>query len=292
MKCPNPIYIRATETSGSRTVPCGKCAACRKRIAGQWVTRLEVEFKHASSCYFVTLTYNEQNVPYTKSGQQTLKKSDLQEFLNLLKQYAPYRHFSIGEYGDKGARPHYHLILFNFNPIVNPATGNIVYHRSWGRITSDMLMSNVDIEAVIFKAWKKGIVQIEPLDGGAINYVANYTVDYSVRSETEDQQKIFALMTRKPPIGYQYYSDSQIHRYHNMSDFREKSFYQTNYGRTVLPRLYKDKLYSKPRKEAIQEHIKRKEDKIKHSKLFSKNFYESHANLNDILNKRNQKRKL
>lgn len=62
-------------------------------------------------------------------------------------------------------------------------------------------MSNVDIEAVIYKAWrKKGLVDVQNLEGGAIRYVAYYTVDPTVRSVDNDQQKQFALMSKRPRL--------------------------------------------------------------------------------------------
>lgn len=307
MKCPEPIFVRKTRL----LVPCGKCAACRARKANEWIIRLNVEFKNSVSAYFVTLTYDDFNIPYTNNGYETLKKTDLQEFINLLRQYCPFRYFSIGEYGDKGQRPHYHLLVFNFQPLVNPETNKILYHRDWQIVDKNTLMNTVDVEAVIYKAWKKGIVQVQPLEGGAIRYLANYLIDFSVQKvydEEIDQEKQFALMSRRPPIGYQYYTDKQAIKYHRATDgeklspknkFRlmlERATFQQDNGNYALPRLYKKKLYTKIEQKIIGEMYQSKEidqlKRIKNLRLFSKNISEANELLNDKLNKRNPKRKL
>lgn len=295
MQCPEPIFVRKTRIH----VPCGKCAACRARKANEWIIRLSQEEKHSRSVYFVTLTYSDAHLPITKDGEQTLVKSDLQDFINLLRQYAPFRYYGIGEYGDKGERPHYHLIIFNFNPIVNPATNQIVYYKNWDKITSQMLISKVDTEAIIYKAWKKGMVQVQPLEGGAIRYVSNYTVDLTVRSSNSNQQKIFALMSKRPPIGYQYYTNLEIKNYHRKGTIEQrvkKVNYTSDMGVTALPRLYREKLYSKVERQVyaqnvIQEQLKVLR-KIKNPAKYSRNLQQSQEHKNDLLNKRNEQRKL
>lgn len=281
MRCPTPIYIKKSRLN----VPCGKCAACRTRIANEWVTRLTEEEKYSRSVYFVTLTYTNENIPHTKTGNQTLSKNDLQDFLNLLRQYCPYRYFAIGEYGDKGERPHYHLIIFNFFPIVNPKTGNIIYHKDWNKVDQNSLISNVDIEAIIYKAWKKGIVQIQPLEGGAIRYVSYYTVDPTVKRITDDQQKSFANMSTRPPIGYQYYKNSEICKYHQKEPL-DNLHYNAIFGITALPRIYRTKIFSKITRTRLNKQLEEQEDKKIKSKNYAKNYYANQEFQNDKLNKR------
>lgn len=293
MQCPNPIWLRETKMH----VPCGKCPACRKRIANTWVTRLMEEEKHSRSCQFVTLTYDDFNLPKTKKGLPTLVKKDLQDFINLLRTYCPFRYFAIGEYGDKGSRPHYHLIIFNFFPVTDPKTGNIVYHRDWDKITKQQIMSNVDIEAVIYKAWrKKGLVDVQNLEGGAIRYVAYYTVDPTVRSVDNDQQKQFAIMSKRPPIGYQYYTDKANQRYHFGSLNLDRFCYQAPYGKTILPRIYRKKLYTSKQVEKLVELNQQKEDEkfkyVKDVKKYAKAKQEAYIMEDDKIAKLSQQRKL
>ena len=42
---------------------CGKCMECRKRKAREWQVRLSEEIRsNKTKCYFVTLTYSEENL--------------------------------------------------------------------------------------------------------------------------------------------------------------------------------------------------------------------------------------
>lgn len=101
-------------------IPCGNCIGCRLERSRQWAIRC----LHESSLYddncFITLTYNEENLPYGES----LNKRDFQLFMKKLrKAIAPkkIRFFACGEYGtnqdltnlDTLGRPHFHAIIFN-----------------------------------------------------------------------------------------------------------------------------------------------------------------------------------
>lgn len=301
MKCLNQIFVRKSR----ELVPCGRCGACRARKANEWIIRLNEEYKHARNAYFITLTYNENNVPYTNNGLQTLKKDDVKQFINLLRQYADYRYFLVAEYGDKGERPHYHAIIFNFFPVVNPATGKIIMKRDWDKIPYDAIISDVDLEGVVYKAWKKGIVQVQALKGGAIRYCANYLVDISVHKKEDETEKQFALMSKKPPIGHQYYDNHQVRKYHrqkietvtrdgkiiNTVDF-DNAHYTNENGTFGLPRIYRNKLYTKLEQKQFRQYLTRKEDennrKIKDLEKYAKNQAESYEANND---KRNQRLK-
>ena len=68
---------------------------------------------------FVTLTYDNDNVPFAMSldGSEcsiTLLKRDLQLFFKRLRKRLDYqvRYFAVGEYGCRTGRPHYHAIIF------------------------------------------------------------------------------------------------------------------------------------------------------------------------------------
>ena len=68
---------------------------------------------HKENC-FITLTYNNNNLPKYKS----LVKKELQDFFKRLrKKYGEgIRYYACGEYGPKGKRPHYHAIIFGWKP--------------------------------------------------------------------------------------------------------------------------------------------------------------------------------
>lgn len=65
-------------------VPCGKCENCIKRRRMEWSFRLEEEMKHSKTCYFVTITYDNENVPYDKWGNKILIATTLESKKNYL----------------------------------------------------------------------------------------------------------------------------------------------------------------------------------------------------------------
>lgn len=95
--------------------PCGKCLQCRIGRTAEWTIRLLHEKTcHEESC-FITLTYDEDNLP----ANGTLVKSDLQKFFKRLRKLIypkKIKYFACGEYGPETLRPHYHAIIFGWEP--------------------------------------------------------------------------------------------------------------------------------------------------------------------------------
>lgn len=131
-------------------MPCGKCLECRLEYARQWAIRCVHEAKMHDSNTFITLTYSNENL---KSDR--LQYSDFQGFVKRLRNhirqetlnvlYAGYSQetqrqkfkqlkkespenykkiiekerisiFVTGEYGETKKRPHWHAIIFNWEP--------------------------------------------------------------------------------------------------------------------------------------------------------------------------------
>lgn len=92
-------------------LPCGQCIGCRLRRSAQWAVRCVHESRmHAWSSY-VTLTYNEESVPYDGS----LTHRDFQLFMKRLrKRCGDVRYYMCGEYGEENGRPHFHAIIFGY----------------------------------------------------------------------------------------------------------------------------------------------------------------------------------
>lgn len=94
-------------------LPCGKCIECRLSYARQWAVRCVHEAQmHEKNC-FITLTYSDENL---KSPR--LQYEDFQKFMKKLRklQNEPIGMFVTGEYGEKSKRPHWHAIIFNWEP--------------------------------------------------------------------------------------------------------------------------------------------------------------------------------
>lgn len=110
MKCSSPIVIHGQAHA------CSRCLACRINRRRIWAHRLMLEGKCHTHNSFLTLTYSDENLPKTKSGNgYTLRRRDLQLFLKKLRRRIEptrLRFFAAGEYGEKKGKPHYHLAIF------------------------------------------------------------------------------------------------------------------------------------------------------------------------------------
>lgn len=180
MRCFNPIAIPLSDETRKKRqavcympqewrfatrvfVPCGRCPACLSRRRSAWSFRLREEVKVSDSCYFLTLTYNDEHLPYRRiEGSDELvpcvEKSDVQLFLKRLRKHIePYkiRYFVVSEY-ECTLRPHYHMLLFNFPPLLKNK-----------------------LDEYISDAWRLGFVRVDPVTEGRINYVTSYCLDSS-----------------------------------------------------------------------------------------------------------------
>ena len=190
------------ESNGIKlTVSCKQCTGCRQEYARQWAMRNIHEASLWLNNIFITLTYNDQNLP----EHNTLVKKDFQDFMKRLRKHKkantknPIRFFHCGEYGEKFGRPHYHAILFNTNfndrkPI--PGQKNLT--------TSDTLK----------KLWGKGHVSIGDVTFQSASYVAGYVQKKINGKQKEDHYRRidkttgetwvlpqeYATMSRRPGI--------------------------------------------------------------------------------------------
>lgn len=88
---------------------CGQCMECRLAYSREWAIRISNEARCHEKSSFITLTYDQQNLP--RHGQ--LVKSDLQKFFKRLRKAGyRFRYVAAGEYGDTSRRPHFHTCLF------------------------------------------------------------------------------------------------------------------------------------------------------------------------------------
>lgn len=129
MDCKKPISLRPVWNDYQVfQVPCGKCKFCKIAKRREWKMRCLHELSYWRFSSFITLTYNNDNLPIPNLllGQNpdvkgyefgTLVKNDLQKFLKRLRKRLSsidrnFKYFACGEYGGENFRPHYHLILF------------------------------------------------------------------------------------------------------------------------------------------------------------------------------------
>ncbi len=253
MTCLTPISLFRRENIGLADkyavdlVPCGKCPACLKRRQSGWTFRLEKEQMVSESSAFLTLTYDDKNLPISENGYHTLYKKHHQLFLKRLRETLkrnffghirkPLKYYSCGEYGSKTYRPHYHSIMFNLPKeyIDNPEL--------------------LDID------WKYGQTLITECNAKTINYVTKYInkTMYTERPEElidvdtgeiliDDRVKEFSLMSKG--LGKDYLTPQTVKYYQ-----KKQIPYLTieNGDKRPMPRYYKDKLYNKEVKHIIKE---------------------------------------
>jgi len=120
MKCLRPIRLTKNlcpvKYPDGLEVPCGRCLHCRKQYSRQWSVRMYHELAYHDTMSFITLTYDQKNVPVNEETRfMTLKKADLQKFFKRLRKRLDNRrikYYACGEYGTYTQRPHYHAILY------------------------------------------------------------------------------------------------------------------------------------------------------------------------------------
>lgn len=95
------------------TVPCGQCIGCRLERSRQWAMRCYHEASLYDRNCFITLTYDDCNLP--ESGSVDVRTFQL--FMKRLRKVSGkgVRFFACGEYGELYRRPHYHACIFNFD---------------------------------------------------------------------------------------------------------------------------------------------------------------------------------
>lgn len=182
MECVKPLTI--VKDGVSYVVSCGRCISCRLNFSNSWATRIVSESKMCKYSSFVTLTYEDKNLPYSEKGVPTLRKRDCQLFFKRSRKEVSFRYYLGAEYGDIFHRPHYHFCAFSNDP-------KILVSSFW------------------YKFWQNGFVYVGSLTRDSANYVAKYCVKKlkGLKAEFYKEQGIepeFALMSRRPGIGYDY----------------------------------------------------------------------------------------
>nr|CAI9750821.1 replication initiation protein [Microvirus sp.] len=167
--CSSKIHVKVRMKNGQYRyylVPCGHCDECFRSYRNEWCFRLLQEYKSHKlptgeyAGAMVTLTYNNENLPISDTGNPTLLYSDFQLFMKRLRinyerdcekngdKPDNIKYFCCGEYGSRYGRPHYHLNLFGLPK---------KYHY------------------LIDESWQKGFVHIgHSFTEACVNYTTKY----------------------------------------------------------------------------------------------------------------------
>lgn len=203
-------------------LPCGKCIGCRLDKAKEWALRLMHEAEMWERNCFITLTYDDDHMPYNRS----LVKRDFQLFMKRLRKLQDnIRFFHCGEYGSQLDRPHYHALLFNFDF----DDKELFYERKGIKIYRSQILESL---------WEKGFSTIGAMNGKTAYYVARYSLKKVTGSGANeyygDMEPEYCTMSRRPGIGRGWY------------DKYKKDVYPSGYcvsnGYKLTPPKYYDKL--------------------------------------------------
>ncbi len=217
------------------TVPCGQCIGCRLERSRQWAIRCVHESSLWEQNSFITLTYDDDNLPLNGSIDVT----DFQKFMKRLrKKYTgqKIRFFHCGEYGEKNRRPHYHACLFNFD-------------FPDKKLYSERKKIKLYRSEILEKLWPFGFSLIGDVTFESAAYVARYITKKITGAGAEAHygllQPEYVTMSRRPGIGKGWFdkwksevypSDSIII---NGKEVRPPKYYDRQYE-LLEKRLYLD----------------------------------------------------
>lgn len=109
--CLNTMFIKEDVERIDKMiqVPCGCCRECLADNSKQWAFRILKEAAQFENNYFITITYNDDNIPNDRMLDVDFFKDfnkKLKTYLNRKGLKSDFRFYGVGEYGSKTARPH------------------------------------------------------------------------------------------------------------------------------------------------------------------------------------------
>jgi hypothetical protein len=268
MRCSNPITLsdpsrRRVSYLAEGVVPCGKCGGCRSRKRAEWSWRIGYEMKSASSAFFLTLTYNDEHLPWGDL-LPCLDRDDFTRFMKRLrKKQEKYskvklRYYGVGEYGTKTWRPHYHVLVMNLAPA-------ILYYLD--------------------EIWPKGHVHVGDANERTIHYITKYHVNVD-KTKTEFNgedilPKEFTSMSGG--LGRKYLEDNKAWQKSGTG----KLYIMNNGFKQPLPKYMREKLFTQEEKDLLVE-IGMQEGRKVYSKEFDRLYKLGYSNPDAKMARRNK----
>lgn len=218
--------------------PCGHCNACMVNRRNEKAVRGYLESRsHTDNC-FLTLTYNDDNIPRNSKGIPTLRRSEFDDFIKRLRSTYVRENFRVlacGEYSPYPAfRPHYHCCLFgvSMQDIVSH-TGH--YHRNSGGIICEDFRGWFNSKGEV-----KGGVEVAPFSFKTASYVAKYLVKRTDKPDYEflNIEPQFIYQSRRPALGYEF---ARQHREQLLAD----GFIRLNGHKFPIPRSIIERVLDK-----------------------------------------------
>lgn len=187
MRCKNP-YSPHT----GFVFPCGVCLPCKINAKRIWQHRILIEAEKHCSNSFITLTYEDKNLP-PDSG---LSVRDYQLWLKRFRKAVhpvALRFFLCGEYGDQTFRPHYHAAIFGYPSCMH---GKTRYNQGY--------RDCCEVCDLVRDTWGYGLVDVGTLTKDSAAYVAGYVTKKMTRKDDPrlaGRHPEFGRMSLRPGIG-------------------------------------------------------------------------------------------
>lgn len=198
-------------------LPCGWCPHCKQKRIATWAMRLFFEDRTAYNSHFITLTYDNLHVKRTDNGFLTLSKRDCQLFIKRLRKAnkhnpEPIRYYLAGEYGSKGDRPHYHIILFNCDP------------------------DTIEME------WGQGSVHFGTAESSSVNYTLKYISKPGriPMFECDDREPEFQLYSKR--LGNCYLTE-EIIKFHRANPIERAAVTLPGGIKAPMPKSWKEIIF-------------------------------------------------
>lgn len=180
-------------------LPCGQCIGCRLDRSRSWGLRIMHEASLQEDNCFVTLTYDDANLP----SDGSLRYSDFQAFMRRLRKHfkpRPIRFYMCGEYGETTTRPHFHACLFNINFVRDQK-----YFKKSNANTFNPIPSYIYTSPTLSKLWPLGQVTVGNLTLQSAQYTARYIMSKVTgdlaETHYEGREPEFNQMSLRPGIG-------------------------------------------------------------------------------------------
>lgn len=173
-------------------VPCGKCLPCRIQKSREWAMRMLHEYDKWDDAVFLTLTYDDDHLPYVDNPLRpgirsdrsiTLKVEELQLYFKRVRKALgkrKIRYYACGEYGTENKRPHYHAIVYGVS---------ILEHKlDRGKL----------LGGVLYDCWQnKGFAYLGDVQYDSCAYVAGYIEG---KYDDETNESVYTNTGRIPPF--------------------------------------------------------------------------------------------
>jgi hypothetical protein len=152
---------------------------------------------------FLTLTYDNENLPMLENGLSTLKPEDPKNWMKRIRRkLAPrkIRFYMVGEYGDQSGRAHYHYALFNYPTCQDPINRDRRRYKGKSCECSSC--------KPLAETWKKGFIYNDELNFNTSQYIGQYVCkkmtnakDKATLEWLKGRYPEFSRMSNRPGIG-------------------------------------------------------------------------------------------